>query len=284
MFEPSSASVHALATSHSFLLCSICASSCWTFSFLIFLNSFLTKIREVLNPNLAQPLRNLLFPHLQHFTTVCLAIHHLAVLIRFCGRTWVLKLHSWSPTFIFELLDFVTHLVQLRFCCPLCIVRHRMIFSPKKPTNCEHFSWTLPANVSHTTPLECRFCISDTWLLSTRWFRSTSERVQHHFTDHIAQSPCSVSMTLCSHGSCTTSSIHHDGSQHVQVQHRMLPLELVNLKTCAWFMMNSSSYRMLSSSLTLFTSAAAELFGYSDDTSLRACVLRRKSVIPRGPE
>ena len=50
---------------------------------------------------------------------------------------------------------------------------------------------------------------------------------------------------LDGHGGSTTSSIHHDGSQHVHVQHWMLPLELVNLKTCARFMKNSSTGRNL---------------------------------------
>ena len=85
----------------------------------------------------------------------------------------------------------------------------------------------------------------------------------------------SVHDSVDCHGSSTTSSIHHEGSQHVQVQHRMFPFKLDNLKTCAWFMKNSSSTRMCSSSLTLFTSAAAEPFGCSDDESVRVLSSQR---------
>ena len=86
--------------------------------------------------------------------------------------------------------------------------------------------------------------------------------------------PFSISMTLWIVDS-TTSSIHHDVSQHVQVQ-RMLPLKLVNLKTCAPFMKNSSSNLALASSLTFFISAAVEPFGCSVDESV--CVFSSQRI------
>ena len=70
-------------------------------------------------------------------------------------------------------------------------------------------------------------------------------------------------------------SIHHDVSQHLQVQ-RMLPLKLTNLKTCVRFMKNSSSSRTLASSLTFFISAAVEPFGCSVDESV--CVFSSQKI------
>ena len=70
------------------------------------------------------------------------------------------------------------------------------------------------------------------------------------------------------HSGGTTSSIHHDCPQQMQVHHRMSPLELFHMKTSAPFMKDSSSNWMKSSSLTFFTSAATELVGCGNDESM----------------
>ena len=102
------------------------------------------------------------------------------------------------------------------------------------------------------------------------------QSVQQGNISHIAQSMFSVHDSLDCHRGGTTSSIHHDCSQHVQAQHKMPTLELINLKTSARFMKNSSSKRMKSPSLTFCPSAAAELFGGSNDESM--CMFSWKRV------
>ena len=91
--------------------------------------------------------------------------------------------------------------------------------------------------------------------------------IQDDFTCHIAQIMFNVQNSVHCHWN---SNIHHDGSQHVQTQHKMLPLKLINLKTCAWFMKNSSSHRALSSSRTFFTRTATWHVGKSQRQTARS--------------
>ena len=100
--------------------------------------------------------------------------------------------------------------------------------------------------------------------------------IQRNFTSHTALSTFSVHDSLDCRASGTTSSIHHGCSQHVQVQHKMPPLELISLKTGVRFVKNSSSNRKKPPSLTFFNSTATELFGNSNDESV--CVFSSKRI------
>ena len=100
--------------------------------------------------------------------------------------------------------------------------------------------------------------------------------LQQNFADHVVQSMITVHDSLICHGNGTTSSIHHDYSQHVKVQHKRLPLELIKLKTRVQFMKNSNINWMYSPSLTFFTSAAADLLNCKEDESM--CVFSLKRV------
>ena len=107
-----------------------------------------------------------------------------------------------------------------------------------------------PGSMSRRMLLAARPLISKSsfWIGSDNvWFALVLDLMiqwcgQHDLTCHVAQSIFNVHDSVDGHGGSTTSSIHHDGSQHVQIQHLMSPLKLINLKTCAKFMKISSSH------------------------------------------
>ena len=130
------------------------------------------------------------FPHVQLFTTVCFAIHfHLCVL------TWILKLLQsarlapWLQLLSLWISSRNSVSLPIGLRTPACdLLRHPRM---TKPTNCAHFLWTLLAHVFVATPMECRFCISDTWLVHT--LVSEQKRQYHSFLSSMTTSLASSS-------------------------------------------------------------------------------------------
>ena len=109
--------------------------------------------------------------HLQFFD--CLSTHPLtSCRPRLALQPPAPRTDRLASSLIFHIFDFVAQLSQLCLFGPLGFVRQRMVVSitptTTTPTKCVHFFLTKPANAFHETLVECRFCISDTWLLTTR--------------------------------------------------------------------------------------------------------------------